>query len=211
MGLGELGRVLTSAERAGWEARLQSLVGERITGVRYMEIDNRDPERFSSEEDPNRGPSWAADGFHGLDFGLELDFASGLQWWFTWQLPGGEGESLLAGSGRALTQEIQGGRVWDVADVAPWSAVAEVPIANTQILWDHWPAGAMTSSRELWCQTAYLLAFEEGTEIVIALGDQDFPSGSFRGSADNLAVFPSRDAAASCGFSFPPAADPGVV
>lgn len=204
MELRELGRALSAAERAIWESRLQQLVGERIARVRYVDLEYDDPEQGAAAADPGRRSIEADAELHGLDYGLEIDFASGAQWWCTWQIPGAEGESLLSGVGRALTREVQGARVWDVSDVPPWSMVADVPITNVRILWDHWPADATVSSPELWCQNAYLIAFGDGTELVIALGERDVGSGDFRPTADNLAVFLSRDAAARCGFVLRP-------
>lgn len=203
MALRELGRALTPKERVTWEARLQALAGERIAEVRYLEIDYRDPDQDEAQADANDEPAWVGPGFHALDYGLEIDFASGLQWWFSWQLPGSDGESLLMGHGRALTHEVEGGRLWNVSDTLPWSQLAGVPIVDTQIQWDHWPAGSVGASPEFWCQNAYLLAFRDGAEVVIALGDRDVDSGEFQPAADTIAVFSSRDDAARHGFSFP--------
>lgn len=203
MGLRELGRALTPAGRAVWEARLQTLVGQRIVGVRYLELDYRDPDRVDAQPDRRDGPAWDGPGFHTLDYGLEVDFASGAQRWISWQLPGKDGESLVMGEGRALTQEIQGARLWDVSGISPWSTVTGVPIVGVQIEWDHWPEDSAAPRAEFWCQNAYLVAFRDGTEIVISLGDRNLASGDFAPAADNIAVFPSRQEAARHGFSFP--------
>ncbi|RYG30454.1 hypothetical protein EON81_24880 [bacterium] len=197
MQLRALGRAQTATERESWDLRLSGLVGQRVSDVRYVELDYRDPDWTGPGADPGGAPVWDGVGFHSLDHGMELDLETGSSWWCTWQSPGGDGESLLFGGGSALTEEIEMTRTWNVAASALWKPLIGVPIVATEIIWDHWPA--THGSPEMWCQSALTLAFDGGPEVIVALGDRDGTTGKLRPSADNVVVFRSREDASRLG------------
>jgi hypothetical protein len=117
--------VRSDEERREREGDLASLEGDHVTRVRYFE---RQYEGVS-------GPMWSGGDFDSLDYGLELDFASGVTWSFIWKHRG-PNEGLLAFEGTLVPGELRddAAAIWDVTD--HWREHGPSTILHAGAVWD---------------------------------------------------------------------------
>jgi hypothetical protein len=173
----------SEAEREALASVPHRLVGRRLLGVRYFEL-------FSETA---TGPGWAANGFHALDYGVELDVDGPRETWsVTWKMAG-DVEALLLYDGPLVGHELRAdgeyGR-WDVAAEAPWATIVGQRIVSAELLdWEGYGAAVAPG--------ALHLRFEQG-EVVMVLGAAT-PNGGFAPSVDDVAVFASLEQARAHG------------
>jgi hypothetical protein len=166
----------------GEGARMASMVGSRVTGGRYVGIDEPTPSGTT---------------FHSADYGLEVDLSGGALWSFIWKTEGYT-ESLLAYEGAIVGDEVR-----DDADVAvsPLAASAEwAPYLGRRITsvgsaWDEVELGAL-------CPVTWVIGFEDSSRAVVTLGRAD-EAGRFARSATDVAVFFGIEAARAVGVVLP--------
>jgi hypothetical protein len=111
-------------DRAKLESRAQRLVGQRLTAIRYLQIDYGDDE-----------PYWRLDEWDCLDYGFEIETDSGLVFCITWDnafSAMGWGLSILERS-----YDLGECRVWDVTQGSRWASVIGHKLAEATIYWEH--------------------------------------------------------------------------
>ena len=175
------GWVSNDQQRRAREAELRELEGHSIQAARYFELDY---EGIS-------GPSWEAQDFDALDFGLELDLDDGTTLAIIWQTAS-ENETLLAYRGHLEPDQIQIGAaaLWDASQ--RWLDKGPSEIEDVNVAW-------LRSGADLCLQTIVLTG---GTrQAVLTLGDSE--SGGFVLSATSVAVFFSIATARGSGVVLP--------
>jgi hypothetical protein len=169
-------------ERETLAAVPRSLIGRRLRAAHYVEMDSgRDR------------PSWGANGFHALDYGMELVVDGPVETWSViWKMVGAV-EALLLYAGPLVGHElvIDGDYArWDVASEPPWVTAIGWRITDAEFLeWEDLGAAQAPG--------ALRLVFEH-SEAVLALGAAGL-DGEFAPSADDVAVFASMDSARAHG------------
>ena len=189
--------VADEAARQADERRLAALVGRRVVGTRYAELDYGD----------TLYPAWRGEGFDSLDYGLEIDLDDDTTWSFIW-LQAGHNEGLLAFEGTLKPTQLRNdaGRFWDAGDGSGWASVVGRPIRAVEGAWlrHTWNVRGQSDL----CVLTWVLHFDGDSAVVITLGDRD-EDGSYRYSHENVAVFFSLDAARTRGVLVP--GDPEAV
>jgi hypothetical protein len=168
------------------------LVGGRITGVRYFEIDYWRIARADSDEVQRGGrvvtsaeewtePSWRASDCDSVDFGAELTTENGAVFSAVWVMADdNEGLSFRQEPLRPKRLEADGAfALWDVERAGRWSPFIVSPVKDVRLCWTR-----PFSSSDLCCHAIELL-FDSGL-VVLTLGEQR--SGEFSYASDNLAA-----------------------
>jgi hypothetical protein len=176
------------AERVRHAGRL---VGQRLTVVRYVDIDYRRDRvapgweglRHIVEAAEWRNPTWRYPGFDSVDFGLELETESGSVFSVTWDPPGmhegiGLREQPLLGTGVRADAAVA---VWDVTGRSGWAALHRAEILDVRPHYQ--PSDAHEGS--YWCPRI-TIAFPLAT-VDLLLGDAG-PTQQLVPSADNIAI-----------------------
>ena len=106
-----------------FESKVQSLVGERISKVKYFEINYEGGQEY-----------WNSDlGFDSLDYGLDLEMESGAIEGIIW---GSEfyqyGVSLVSAS---LDTELKSCQKIDVTKISRWHELIGNEIINVKVIW----------------------------------------------------------------------------
>lgn len=143
-------------QRAAFEQQVQVLVGHRIIGVRYCELD-----------DDTGAPSWNVrhPAFDVLDYGLELVIETGEVLTVTWH------DTFLSWNiwlySGAMSELVSACISWNVTRGSRWSTLIDVPITAATIFW-HW-------SEEL---DGTRMSFPQDIELLFASGQQVWLSAS---------------------------------
>jgi hypothetical protein len=181
-----------SEDRAAIDGQLRAaLVGRRLTGVRYVELDYGEP-------------GWDVERFHTVDYGIEFDLEAAATWAFTWQQRG-MNETLLFYRG-VVRDELRPDAdvsTWDVTDV--WHRHFGSGIDRVENVWTKHRLGSRESDH---CLNTVVLSGEDDSCAVVTLGgDAADGHGTFTYLADNLAVFFSLAEAHEAGALLPGDAD----
>jgi len=166
--------------------RVASIVGRRLEGGRYVELD------YATAE-----PAWDGPGYHSLDYGLELDLDDGSTWSFVWKM-NGEAECLAAVDGRLVDLELTADAAaeeWPLVDVVEWRPLLGRTVSSVGSAWNRVGPGL--------CPVTWCLSFSVDEAVAITLGERGHPDGEFYGTANNVAVFFDLNAAAAVGASLP--------
>lgn len=172
---------------AGRRAVARGLVGQRILRVAYVHIDYRGWDLGYHDQSSRRlitaaaewsAPTWDAQRFHHLDFGVELTTDLGETWGITWDSP-----SPVNGESICLQREpvSERGAVWDVTAREPWRSCLGSPISDVVLRFHAWSDVAP----RFWC-TRVSMRFGE-TSVEVLLGDRD-QAAQLSPCADNIAV-----------------------
>lgn len=160
------------------DERVLSLVGRRLTGVRYFEL------RYDTPQ-----PRWNRDpDFDSLDFGIELDTESGDAYWITW------GNEFLT---YALAIEINTQsdrsrmREWNVSMENRWLGLIGLQITGAQLYWDWQRIG---SGELRWGPQDLRLTFENGATVFASALSIE-PEHEPFGHMNNLTVIVDQDVA----------------
>lgn len=198
-----VGWVEDAAARDAEDARLECLVGDELVRVRYFGLQDEDP------------ASWLGDDFDALDYGLELDLASGATWSCIWRRAGEE-EALLVYPGPLRPHEIAPDHDVAIADVTErWATRTGTRIEGARAAWRRHVWQDLVSGnplsrnplrrrlrwgaeqRSLLCRVALALEFDGGDGVVLTLGCRDESGLTYSG--DDVAVLFSVDAARAAG------------
>jgi hypothetical protein len=176
-------------------AHARRLVGSRIIGVTYVDLDytgfNRE-ERISGprpivEELEWAEANWAMPMCDSVDFGIEFRSENGQVWSVAWDPPGaiegiGLREQPLLGNGVAADFN---SALWDVTRRSRWTPLLDEPVADVEFHYRPW------GSEAFWCPWITLSLGDRSVDLLLAQGLREHP---YLGpSADNIVVvFPSE-------------------
>lgn len=168
--------------RTGFESLAKQLVGERIRGVNYFEIDYGAGREYWNQDSE----------YDSLDFGLDLEMASGRIWGIIW---GSEfvqyGISILPFS---LHSELGTYHHVDVSDQSRWAGYIGCTIENVQIAWANGVAYRNGKYEGEFYPQELILSFSSGGPVCIAA--LEIRESSHYGMSDNITVFFDSSAAA---------------
>lgn len=166
------------------------VVGEELVGVRYLTIDygrfeiaptHRGP-RFVTDLSEWFSPPWLCGPGDSVDFGVELDLASGRALSVTWEAPGNH-ESLDVFPGRLIDSALYQSpdvAAWDVSSTPRWRQLVGHPITAVDLHFIPW-----APDDGFWCTR---VAFSFGTQSVVLMLGEIAADGQIAPSADNVAV-----------------------
>lgn len=169
---------------------LRTFIGSTIVGVRYITIDYRRWDVSPDHRGPRviddrvelASPPWSHRIADSVDFGVELDTASGRMLSIGWETSV-EHESLEVFPGRLIGSVLDASpdvAIWDVASSSRWREFIGRPITTVDVHYMPWsPDGGF------WCTRA-AVAFGD-SQVVLLLGEVD-QTESIVPSADNIAV-----------------------
>jgi hypothetical protein len=156
-----------------FEARVREIVGERVAGVQYRELDFGDGE-----------PHWANRDFDSVDFGIELRTESGELFSIKWEGTSFLGLIFYKGS---LDSELVGGRegIWDVTQTSRWRDNVGRSITKSHVYWGHGetPDGVYVPAPD-----CISLEFDSGDTVHIQYGEYSEDTRSLE-LGDNVTVF----------------------
>jgi hypothetical protein len=190
--------VADDAQRAEADDALRGMVGSRVVGVRYVEIDYGEP-------------LWAASGFDSLDYGVEFDFDDGATWSLIWQ-QGGHNEGIGVRKEPLVPSQLLPDARTTSWDVTKRWADAGRQVQRLETRWQRASYGASHLSatgeqvapagRTDLCLVTLVVRLER-SPILITLGGAE-PDGTFTPwNRDNIAVFFSFDVARAVGICTP--------
>ena len=187
----------TWAEVEERQQELVTLVGQRVTAVRYVDIDYRQMERAGAEAgarqvvDPAEWaePTWRFSSCHSLDWGVELD-VGGETVSITWEQPGlHEGLAVYRGAlvDRAVRADANRTE-WDVTAWGPWVTALHHPVAGVDLRYE--PFGDSPQDG-FWCRLLTVSFADIPVRFALAEGRDEI--AAVAPSADNIAVmFPEH-------------------
>lgn len=155
--------------------------------VSYVDIDYRgwdfghhdqSSRRTISDDSEWAYPTWDANGFHHLDFGVEFATDRGEIWGITWDNPNPvDGESIRMQ--RELVSER--GAVWDVTAREPWRSCLAFPVEDVVLRYHPWS----DLDAGFWCTRVSMRFGDYSVEVM--LGDRD-EAAQLSPSPDSIAV-----------------------
>jgi hypothetical protein len=195
------GWVATASQMSQCQAVAAMLVGKTIAAVRYVNIDyvgGNDPSlydlpvelrapRVITSSAEWAAPTWSREGFHAVDYGVEVQLADGDVVHVSWDPPGWtEGLRVIWAPlvGESVTYA-GAPAVWDVSQQTPWSAMVGHEVTAFTLEYDLW-AG---EGDGFWCWRSKLSTAGGAVELILGDADSD---GTLGPSSDCIAVvFPA--------------------
>jgi hypothetical protein len=175
-----------------YQAEAGRLVGERITAVRYLNIDylldhfrhgEVGPRQIEADEEWDQ-PTWRHPACDTVDFAVELDTRSGRHFTISWERPGtreGLGLRELVAFGNAFREDTEVA-VWDVTRQSGWPDLVGKVVSEVVMHYERWDdAGA------LWCPWITFKMDRKEVAFLLAEGQADKPDAP-EPSANNVAV-----------------------
>ena len=191
--------VTTDEQRERRERHARELVGRTISAVRYFDIDHHrsrnarpdeviDGDRWVTDRQEWERPSWQADGFHAIDFGVELETSDRATFTAAWDMLGrfGPPEMYEALSFRrgTIREVVRGGgypgafAIWDVGRRSRWTRFLDEPIEDVELFWAPWPDALVCGG----------VALRTGSDSVYLVLGQADANGELVLAADKVAV-----------------------
>jgi hypothetical protein len=186
-------------ERDAGESHARSVEGRRITKVRY----------YGLKYEGSPSPSWHADGFDALDYGVELDLDDGTTVAMIWKTFN-HNEALLVYSGRLEGRELVRGSAASSDMSTHWLEHGPHQIGSLAFAWMRWEVGPSRNAAgevvsparntDLCLQTVAI--YDGPRTALITTGEPD-DQGRYTPQPTNVAVFFSAAAARAAGVSTP--------
>jgi hypothetical protein len=185
------GWAATSGGVAARQRLADQMVDGSIAAVRYVNIDSvgmenpelwdKGPRRIVDAEEWLR-PTWAFDGFHSINYGIEFELEDGRDFFVTWDPPSWT-ESLRFGQGSLIGQrpaQDASAAIWDVSGHRPWRETIGLQIESVELTYEPWaPEGGF------WCTRIEFVTAKQ--RITVTDGEANY-DGIREPAADNIAV-----------------------
>jgi hypothetical protein len=184
--------VKTWTEVESRQSEARELIGARITGVRYVNLDFNHMDRDGSEparrvEGPSEWarPTWLFSTCHSVDWGVELDVQDAGSISVTWQDPGWH-EGLVLYRGVLAERAVRADSIraeWDVTSWGPWQQALSSPVTDVELRYERW---GDREDEGFWCPLVTVTFGSLAVRFLLGEGRGD--SDEVRPSADNVAV-----------------------
>ncbi len=157
-----------------FESKVHSLIGERISRVKYFEIDYEGGKEYWNFNS----------GFDSLDYGLDLEMESGAVKGIIW---GSEfyqyGISLVSVS---LDTELKSSRKIDVTEISRWHKLIGSEIKNVKVIWSWIKEVGLFKNKIYYPQDLVLTLSNNKVVYISAL---EIREDTYFGMADNITIF----------------------
>ncbi len=157
-----------------FETKVRSLIGERISKVRYFEIDYEGGQEYWNSNSS----------FDSLDYGLDLEMESGTIKGIIW---GSEfyqyGISLISAS---LDTELKSSRKIAVSEKSRWHELIGSEIKNVKVIWS-WVKEVGLFKKKIYYPQDLVLTLSENKVVYISA--LEIREDTHFGMADNITIF----------------------